>query len=83
MTLVPGDFYAETLELGEPEHIIIQAHKNYSINLKVPPYHVDYIQAPWMSAKPAAPFNFSYLGRNVQFMRTQEDSEETLVTSRT
>ena len=83
MTLAAGDFYGETLELGEPEHIIIQGHKNYAINLKVPPYHVDYIQAPWMTAKPANPFNFSYLGRNVQFMRTQEDSDETLVTSRT
>ncbi|MBQ7733654.1 MAG: hypothetical protein IJT58_06510, partial [Synergistaceae bacterium] len=83
MTLIAGDFYGETLELGEPEHIIIQGHKNYTISLKVPPYHVDYVRAPWMDAKPAAPFNFSYLGRNVQFMRTQEDSEETLVTSRT
>ena len=83
MQLVPGDFYCETLELGEPEHIVVRQHKNYSVILKAVPYHIDCIKAPWMESMPANPYNFSYLGRNVKYSSTQETGEETLVTSRT
>lgn len=83
MQLVPGDFYCETLELGEPEHIVVRRHKNYSVILKAVPYHIDCIQAPWMSSMPANPYNFSYLGRAVKYSNTQEKGDERLVTART
>ncbi|MBQ9389621.1 MAG: hypothetical protein IJU07_05545 [Synergistaceae bacterium] len=83
MQLVPGDFYCETFELGEPEHIVVRQHKNYSVILKAVPYHIDCIQAPWMDSMPANPYNFSYLGRSVKYSNTSEKGDERLVTAKT
>lgn len=81
--LTAFDFAGETLKLGEPEHIKVEGHKNYSVILKTPPYHIDYVKVPWNPEAPAAINNFGYLGRAVQYKTNGTNSSETLATSKT
>ncbi|MCR5347958.1 MAG: VCBS repeat-containing protein, partial [Fretibacterium sp.] len=81
--LAASDFAGETLRLGTPEHVKVEGHKNYTVILRVPPYHVDWIQAPWSDTVPTGPTNFSWMGRTVQYETSEQEGTETLVTSRT
>lgn len=78
--LAAADFAAETLRLGTPEHVKVEGHKNYTVILKAPPYHVDWIQAPWQDTAPSGPTNFSWMGRTVQYETSEQEGTENLVT---
>ena len=80
--LTAADFAAETLRLGTPEHVKVEGHKNYTVILRVPPYHVDWIQAPWSSTAPTGPTNFSWMGRTVQYEASEQEGSEYAVTSK-
>ena len=80
--LAAADFAAETLRLGTPEHVKVEGHKNYTVILRVPPYHVDWIQAPWNDTAPTGPTNFSWMGRTVQYEASDQEGSEFAATSK-
>ena len=72
MGLVTADFAGESLILDEPTHIVMEDKKTYAAIMQTPPYHVDYIQAPWDSAPGLT--NFSYKSAETVYSKSSEDS---------
>lgn len=89
MKLIPGDFYYESFELGEPEHLRVRGYNTYEITLKTPPYHVDFIKVPWLKdetgaiIEPTEPINFSYVGRTVKYSSSENQTSTNNITSTT
>ncbi|MBQ9565831.1 MAG: hypothetical protein IJU98_09620, partial [Synergistaceae bacterium] len=85
--LLPGDFYCQTVELGEPDHMVFEDERSYAAEIQTPPYHVDYVQVPFAvnGAIPAKPsvLNMSYMGSNVVYSKSQTDSEKSDVSFKT
>ncbi|MDR1579395.1 MAG: VCBS repeat-containing protein, partial [Synergistaceae bacterium] len=73
--LVTADFAAESFALGAPTHTIVRDKKSYAAVLQTPPYHVDYVPAPW-AADPTRPAltNFSYAGGSVTYSKSDTES---------
>ncbi len=85
--LLPGDFYNETMELGDPDHMVFEAERSYVAEIQTPPYHVDYVQVPFeVNGKmPTAKsvLNMTFMGSNVTYSKSETDSEKTDVTFKT
>ncbi len=87
MGIVPADVYCQTVDLGEPDHLVFKNESSYVAEIQTPPYHVDYVQVPFEvnGVKPAAPsvMNMSFMGSKVSYSKGSTDSEKTDVTFRT
>ena len=85
--LLPGDFYNETVELGDPDHMVFEAERSYVAEIQTPPYHVDYVQAPFEvnGKKPTAKsvLNMTFMGSNVTYSKSETDSTKTDVAFKT
>ena len=85
--LVHADFYCQTVELGEPEHLVFAAERSYIAEMQTPPYHVDYVQVPFEVNKvmPTGPsvLNMSYMGSKTSYSKSDEDAQKEDVTFKT
>ncbi|MBQ9564098.1 MAG: VCBS repeat-containing protein, partial [Synergistaceae bacterium] len=73
--LAGADFVDETVNLGDPQHLLAEANRDYAALLQVPPYHVDYIQAPWSTS---ADMLVTYIGSSVAYSKssTEQDTKD-------
>ncbi|MBR1672100.1 MAG: hypothetical protein IJ702_04170, partial [Fretibacterium sp.] len=70
--LAAADFTRESVTLDEPEHYKSEGREDYFGVFQVPPFHVDYIQAPWQDARELT--NFSYAGGSVSYSRASSST---------
>ena len=70
-----ANFAKESLLLGEPTHMVVRSRKSYASVMQAPPYHVDYITAPWSDSGSPALTNFSYTGSNVTYEKNDTESK--------
>jgi len=70
-----ANFAKESLLLGEPTHMVIRSRKSYASVMQAPPYHVDYITAPWSESGSPALTNFSYTGSSVTYEKNNTESQ--------
>ncbi|NLL35958.1 MAG: SYNERG-CTERM sorting domain-containing protein [Fretibacterium sp.] len=73
--LLPGDFYNESILLGEPTHLKFEAERCYVAEIQTPPYHVDYVQLPFevnkvMPDKKSVQ-NLSWTGSSVKYVKSE------------
>lgn len=70
-----ANFAKESLLLGEPTHMVVRSRKSYASVMQAPPYHVDYITAPWSDSGSPALTNFSYTGSSVTYEKNNTESQ--------
>ena len=70
-----ANFAKESLILGEPTHMVVRSRKSYASVMQAPPYHVDYITAPWSDSGDPALTNFSYTGSSVTYEKNNTESQ--------
>lgn len=70
-----ANFAKESLLLGEPTHMVVRSRKSYASVMQAPPYHVDYITAPWSDSGSPALTNFSYAGSSVTYEKNDTESQ--------
>ncbi len=73
--LMTADFARESLFLGQPTHMVVRQRKSYATIMQTPPYHVDYITAPWSESNDPALTNFSYAGSSVTYKKDDTESQ--------
>ena len=81
VSVVPGDFFAECVELGEPTRMVYAADRSYAAEIQTPPYHVDYVK-PDFEVNGSVPqdkmiLNMSYMGSSVTYKSTAAESSKT------
>ncbi len=78
--LLPGDFYGESMALGEPTHLVFEGERSYAAEIQTPPYHVDYIQAPFevngVRPEKKSVMNLSWMGSSVAYSKSQTESSK-------
>lgn len=79
--IVPGDFYTECVELGDPVRMVFPSDRSYAAEIQTPPYHVDYVQ-PDFEVNGSVPqnkmiLNMSYMGSSVTYKSTAAESNKT------
>lgn len=72
--IMTANFARESMLLGEPTHMAVRKRKSYAAALQTPPYHVDYITAPWSESGTPALTNFSYVGSKVTYSKSDTES---------
>lgn len=70
-----ANFALESLLLGEPTHMVVRSRKSYASVMQTPPYHVDYITAPWSDSGSPTLTNFSYTGSGVTYEKNDMESQ--------
>lgn len=75
--LLAADFADESLILGDPEHYVIEGNMSYNVILQTPPYHIDYIKAPWsaVSDEPSVQ-NFTYVSSTASSYKSVETQDD-------
>lgn len=80
MTLLPADFYNESISLEEPTHLVFETEKSYAAIIQTPPYHVDYVLFPFKVngeyPQNKSVLNMSYTGSNVTYSKSTMDSDK-------
>ena len=78
--LLPGDFYGESVALGDPTHLVFADERSYVAEIQTPPYHVDYIQAPFevngVRPEKKSVMNLSWMGSSVAYSKSQTESSK-------
>ncbi len=78
--LLPGDFYGESVALGEPTHLVFADERSYVAEIQTPPYHVDYVQAPFevngVRPERKSVMNLSWMGSSVAYSKSQTESSK-------
>lgn len=80
-TIVPGDFFTECVELGEPTRMVYSSDRSYAAEIQTPPYHVDYVQPDFEvnGFLPAGKMilNMSYMGSSVTYQSSAAEGGRT------
>ena len=80
VALLPGDFYGESLALGDPTHLVFADERSYVAEIQTPPYHVDYVQAPFevngVRPERKSVMNLSWMGSSVAYSKNQTESSK-------
>ena len=80
LALLPGDFYGESVALGEPTHLVFADERSYVAEIQTPPYHVDYVQAPFevngVRPERKSVMNLSWMGSSVAYSKSQTESSK-------
>lgn len=76
--IVPGDFYTECVELGDPTRMVYSNDRSYAAEIQTPPYHVDYVK-PDFEVNEVIPsndmiLNMSYMGSSVTYSSSAIES---------
>ena len=79
--IVPGDFFTECVELGDPTRMVFRSGRSYAAEIQAPPYHVDYVKPDFevneSTSHDKMILNMSYMGSKVQYTGTTEQSNKT------
>ena len=80
VALLPGDFYGESVALGDPTHLVFANERSYVAEIQTPPYHVDYVQAPFevngVRPERKSVMNLSWMGSSVAYSKNQTESSK-------
>ena len=80
MALLPGDFYGESVALGDPTHLVFANERSYVAEIQTPPYHVDYVQAPFevngVRPERKSVMNLSWMSSSVAYSQSQTENKK-------